>query len=301
VRTAWRKRGSSHDSSRLFLPPAYCLLPTVYCILSPILASGCLTMFVLGIDVGSGYSKAVVCEDRVLRAYGVMPSGGDYRGTGRRIAEIALEKAGLSQNDISCTVAAGYGATMVDFADRTVTDISCHATGLYHLYPSVRTVIDIGAQFSRAIRLDDSGRLANFILNEKCAGGSGKFLQVIARILHMKVEEIGDLSLTAGSPVEFTTGCAVFAESEAVSRIAEGALPADILAGIHKAMASKIINLVTRVGLRPDCAVTGGGAKDTGLVKAVEAELATPLLVAEEPQITAALGAALIAADQVSA
>ncbi len=252
--------------------------------------------FVLGIDVGSGYSKAVVLEGNEIRSYAVLPSGGDYRAAARSAAETALQKAGLSMDDIARTVAAGYGGNMSDLADQTSTDISCHAAGVHHLFPSVRTVMDIGAQYSRAIRLDNDGRIANFIMNEKCAGGSGKFLQVAARILRMNVSDIGELSLTAVKPVEFTTGCAVFAESEAVSRISEGASPADILAGIHNAMASKIVTLVTRVGLTPDCAVTGGGAKDIGLVKAIEAELGTMVFVPDEPQITAALGAAIIAA-----
>jgi predicted CoA-substrate-specific enzyme activase len=139
--------------------------------------------------------------------------------------------------------------------------------------------------------------VANFILNEKCAAGSGKFLQVIARILHIDLEEIGPLSSTSTKPVEFTTGCAVFAESEAVSRIAEGALPGDILAGVHKAIASKIANLIIRLGLQQDCALTGGGAKDAGLVKAIETELGVPVFIPENPQITAALGAALLAAE----
>jgi predicted CoA-substrate-specific enzyme activase len=190
---------------------------------------------------------------------------------------------------------------MVDFADHSLTDISCHASGIHRLFPSVQTVIDVGAQFTRAIRLDNVGRIANFILNEKCAGGSGKFLQTIARILGMDVSEIGDLSLTATKPVEFTTACAVFAESEAVSRIAEGATPADILAGLNRAMASKIVTLVTRVGFAPDCAVTGGGAKNKGLVKAIEKELEATIFVADEPQITAAFGAALIAFERLQA
>lgn len=255
--------------------------------------------YVLGIDVGSGYAKAVVLEGDVIRSYFVIPSGGDYRGAARRVAKASLEKIGLSLSDIAHTVAAGYGGNMVDFADRTSTDISCHAAGLFHLFPSVRTVMDVGAQYSRAIRLDESGRIANFIMNEKCAGGSGKFLQVAARILHMDVNDIGKLSLAATKPVEFTTGCAVFAESEAVSRISEGASPADILAGIHNAMASKIVTLVMRVGLSPDCAVTGGGAKDIGLVKAIEAELGTKVFVPDEPQISAALGAGIIASQSI--
>jgi len=254
--------------------------------------------FVLGIDVGSGYSKAVVCEDATIRSYAVMPSGGNYKEIARSVSAKALSEAGLTFNEVAYTVAAGYGASMVDFADHSLTDISCHAAGVHRFFPSVKTVIDVGAQFSRAIRLDDDGRIANFILNEKCAGGSGKFLQTIARILHMHVSEIGDLSLAASKPVEFTTACAVFAESEAVSRIAEGAAPADILAGLNKAMASKIITLVTRVSYAPDCAVTGGGAKNKGLVQAIQEELSARVFVADEPQITAAFGAALIAFER---
>ena len=249
--------------------------------------------YVLGIDIGSGYSKAVVCEDRVLKSHAVLPSGGDYKATVKAVAEAALAKLNLSLTDVSRTVATGYGAQTVEFADQTATDISCHAAGVHHLFPAARTVIDIGAQFSRAIGVNTEGRVTNFVMNEKCAGGSGKFLQVAARILHISIDEIGPLSLTAVKPVEFTTGCAVFAESEAVSRVAEGALAGDILAGIHKAMASKIVNLVVRLGLAKDCAVTGGGAKDIGLVKTIETELGVAVLVPEEPQITAALGAAL--------
>jgi (R)-2-hydroxyacyl-CoA dehydratese activating ATPase len=256
--------------------------------------------YTLGIDIGSGFSKAVICKDKAVLSYAIISSGGNYKETAGKVAEIALEKAGLSSGDISCTIATGYGAAMVDFADRSITDISCHTVGVFQLLPSVRTLIDIGAQFSKAIRLNDSGRVANFVLNEKCAGGSGKFLHVIARILHMNIEDIGDISLKSVKPVEFTTGCAVFAESEAVSRIAEGALPADILAGVHKAMASKIVNLVVRLGLTWDCAITGGGAKDRGLVRAIEKELKTDILVPDEPRITAALGAAISAAENSS-
>jgi (R)-2-hydroxyacyl-CoA dehydratese activating ATPase len=250
--------------------------------------------FTLGIDVGSGYTKAVVCEDGRLRSYRIVPSGGNYNISARAVADEALRNAGLMNAQITFTTATGYGAAMVDFADRTATDIVCHAAGVHLLLPSVMTVVDIGAQFSKAIKLDEQGRVANFVMNEKCAGGSGKFLQLIARILHIDISEIGRLSLDAVEPVDFTTSCAVFAESEAVSRIAEGASPADILAGVHKAMAAKIINLVTRVGFKEDIAITGGGAKDTGLVKTLETELGARVLVTDEPQVTAALGACLL-------
>jgi len=251
--------------------------------------------YVLGIDVGSSFSKAVVFGEGTLLSYAILPSGGNFADAARKVAREAIEKASISDADISTTTATGYGSSAVDFADRTVADISCHAAGVYHLFPSAGTVMDIGSQFCRAIKLDEDGRVTNFVQNEKCAGGSGKFLQVIARILHMNVQDIGALSLQSTNPVEFTTGCAVFAESEAVSRIAEGASPADILAGVHKAMSAKIINLIVRLGLAQDCAVTGGGAKDAGLVRALEAELDVKVLVPEEPWITAALGAALLA------
>jgi len=249
----------------------------------------------LGIDVGSGFSKAVVCEGDTMLTSALLPSGGSYRETARKVADAALEKAGIAWDAVSFRAATGYGASMVDFADLTVTDISCHASGVHRLFPSVRTVIDVGAQFSKAIRLDEGGKVVNFVLNEKCAGGSGKFLQLIARILHIEVAELGALSLRSTKPVAFTTGCAVFAESEAVSRIAEGALPEDIVAGVHKAMASKIVNLVVRVGLVEGCAVTGGGANDIGLVRTIEEEVGVKVLVPGEPQTTAAYGAALLA------
>jgi (R)-2-hydroxyacyl-CoA dehydratese activating ATPase len=250
--------------------------------------------YVLGIDIGSSFAKAVVLHDGILLSYATLPSGGNYAEAARKVAREAIEKAAVSNKQIATTIATGYGAAAVDFADRTLADISCHAAGTSYLFPSVRTVVDIGSQFCRAIKLEN-GRAINFLQNEKCASGSAKFLQVIARILHMKIEDIGALSLQSVNPVKFTTGCAVFAESEAVSRIAEGATPADILSGVHKAMSAKIVNLTIRLGLAQDCAVTGGGAKDIGLVRTLEEEWGVEVRVPEEPWITAALGAALLA------
>ena len=250
--------------------------------------------YTLGVDVGSSFAKAAVLGDGILLSHTVIPSGGNFAEAARNVSKAAINKAAISEADIASTIATGLGSATVDFADRTIADISCHAAGVFHLFPSARTVVDIGSQFCRAIKLNSDGRISNFVQNEKCAGGSGKFLQVIARILHMKIEDIGALSLQSTSPVEFTTGCAVFAESEAVSRIAEGASPADILAGVHKAMSAKIANLILRLGLAEDCVVTGGGAKDIGLIQALGVELGVNVLVAEEPWISAALGAALL-------
>jgi (R)-2-hydroxyacyl-CoA dehydratese activating ATPase len=252
-------------------------------------------MWYLGIDIGSAYSKTALCEGTELRSFAVLPSGGNYEEIGRRLVELVLEQTEISFKDVSRTVATGYGSMAISYADDTVSDIVCHAAGLHHLYPTVRTAVDVGAQFSKAIRINDDGKVVQFVMNEKCAGGSGKFLQVMARMLQRTVEDVAEIVTSVWKPVEFTTGCAVFAESEAVSRIAEGAAPEEILAGVHKAMASKISNLVTRVGLTPECALTGGGAKHRGLVEAVEWELGLAVHVAPEPRITAALGAALLA------
>jgi (R)-2-hydroxyacyl-CoA dehydratese activating ATPase len=250
--------------------------------------------YYLGVDIGSGYTKAVIFGNNSVKSYIIIPSGGNYKNTVNEAVRIALSKAKLILKDISGSIATGSGAANSGFTS-TATDISCHAAGIHFLYPSVRTVIDIGSMFSKAIRLNEEGKATNFLMNEKCAGGSGKFLQIIARILQMNIDDIGKLSLKALNPVQFTTSCAVFAESEAVSRIAEGASAGDIVAGVHNAIASKIATMVTRIGLSEDCAVTGGGAKDIGLVKSIESELKINVKVADEPQISAALGAAILA------
>jgi predicted CoA-substrate-specific enzyme activase len=255
-------------------------------------------VYVAGIDIGSAFSKAVVMAKSEIISYHVMPSGGNYKLTAEQVTGEALTKAKLSFEDIDYAVATGYGAANVSFSNQVVTDISCQGRGICYLFPSARTVIDIGGQFTRVFRVDDRGRATAFLLSEKCAAGSGRFLQVIARVLQIDLEDLGELSLKSQSEVDFNTGCAVFAESEAVSRIAEGAAKEDILAGLHRTLAAKIQTMVERLGIEPDCALVGGGAKDIGLVKSIEESLACSLLVPEEPQIVAALGAALIAEEK---
>lgn len=257
-------------------------------------------VYVAGIDIGSAFSKAVVMAEGKIISYHVMPSGGDYKLAAEQVAEAALTKAKLSLKDLAYTVATGYGAAKVSFSHQVSSDISCQGRGIFYLFPSARTVIDIGGQFTRVFKVDERGRATAFLLSEKCAAGSGRFLQVIARVLQISLEDIGELSLKSQNRVDFNTGCAVFAESEAVSRIAEGASKEDILAGLHRTLAAKIQTMVERLGIEPDCAVVGGGAKDIGLVKSIEERLAGKLLVPEEPQIVAALGAALIAEEKAA-
>jgi (R)-2-hydroxyacyl-CoA dehydratese activating ATPase len=254
--------------------------------------------FVLGIDIGSVHSKGVLLKGGEALDSFACPSAGNFQLTAEKIRETLLRRAGLESQEIARTVATGYGSQQVLYADEVKPDISCHGRGVASIFPSVRTVIDVGDLYSKVFRLDERGNVVNFVLSGKCAGGSGRLLQIIARVLQVKVEEIGELSLRSKNRVDFSTGCVVFAESEAVSRIAEGATKEDLLAGIHRALAAQLNSLVERVGVEPDLAVVGGGARDLGLVRAVEEIRGHAVLVPEEPAMTAALGAALIAAEQ---
>jgi predicted CoA-substrate-specific enzyme activase len=208
-----------------------------------------------------------------------------------------LSQVGISAKGISRTVATGYGSKLVTFADEIKPDIVCHGKGVSSLLTSVRTVIDIGDLYTKVLHIDSGGSMHNFLLSGKCAGGSGRILQVIAKVLQVKVEEIGELSLKSKKRVEFNTGCAVFAESEAISRLAEGVTKEDLLAGLHRALAAQINSLAERIGVEQDVAMVGGGARDSGLVQALREMRGHDILVPPRPHMTAALGAALIALE----
>jgi predicted CoA-substrate-specific enzyme activase len=254
----------------------------------------------MGIDIGSGTSKGVVTRDGKLQAYHLLPSGVNYRVTAQKLKEELLAKAGLLSEDIACAIATGQGAVNVAYSNKQVADIRCCAKGINNIFPSARTVIDIQGQSSQVIRLNEKGQVINFVVSEKCAAGSGRFLDIIANVLQIELKEIGPFSLKSENPVIFTTGCAVFGESEAVSRVAEGISKEDILAGVHKALADKISALVDRVGLEEDCAVSGGGGLNIGLIKKVEEKLGVQLLVPPEPQFVTALGAAIMAENEAN-
>ncbi len=251
----------------------------------------------MGLDIGSGTSKAVITKDGKLEAYHLLNSGVNYRETARRLTDELMAKAGLSLKDMTYIVATGYGAEMIPFANERVVDIRCCARGIHNIFPSVRTVIDVQAQSSQVIRLNERGQVTNFVSSERCAAGSGRFLEVIANVLQINLKDIGPLSLKSENPITFTTSCAVFGESEAISRVAEGVAKEDILAGVHKALANKISTLIDRVGLEKDCALSGGGGLDVGLVKSLEEKLGIKLLVPPQPQIVTALGAAIMAEE----
>lgn len=246
--------------------------------------------------MGAVSIKAVVIHHGKMVGASLIPSGGNYKAAAERVMAQALAAAAAELDDVGGMVITGLGAQSAPFEAPRISDISCQARGCNAFFPSARTIIDIGGQFTKAARITARGSIADFLMSEKCATGSGRFLQVIARILRIPLEEVGPLSLQSRSPVEFSTNCAVFAESETISRIAEGAEPADILAGVHRAMAAKVKMLVKRVKLETDVVLTGGGGEDAGLVQAVGHALGHRIRVPEKPRLTAAYGAALLAA-----
>ena len=262
-----------------------------------------------GLDMGSVSIKAALISEKRLIASSLIASGGNYKDGAKKVMDDVLShalipqgaregmSAGITIEQLSGLVVTGLGAESAPFSARQVSDISCQAKGCHCLFPTARTIIDIGGQFTKAAKITPQGRIADFLMSEKCATGSGRFLQVIARILHVNLDDIGPLSLQSENPVEFSTNCAVFAESETISRIAEGAKAADILAGVHKAMASKVSMLVKRLKLEPDVVLTGGGGEDAGLVQAVGDALKIKILVPDQPRLTAAFGAACLAAE----
>jgi predicted CoA-substrate-specific enzyme activase len=256
-------------------------------------------IFVLGIDIGSASSKGMILGDQKPIGSFECPSGGDFKLTAERIRKELLSQTERLERDISRTVATGYGSKLVTFADEVKPDIVCHAKGISSLLPSVRTVIDVGDLYTKVIRMDGNGSVHNFLMSGKCAGGSGRILQVIAKVLQVKVEDIGELSLKSKKRVEFNTGCAVFAESEAISRISQEVTKEDLLAGLHRALAAQINSLAERIGVEQDIAMVGGGARDIGLVQALREIRGHDILVPPYPHMTAALGAALIAMESL--
>jgi predicted CoA-substrate-specific enzyme activase len=257
-------------------------------------------MITAGIDVGSISTKAVIIEGgRILSAV-VIGSGYNARRAGQEALDLALKEAGLQADRIVGIVATGYGRNSVDFAHRTVTEITCHGLGAHFLDPAVRSVIDIGGQDSKAMALNEQGRVREFVMNDKCAAGTGRFLEVMARALEVDLEAFGRLSLKADRPAPISSVCTVFAESEVISLIAAGEKRENIIAGIHAAVAARVTAMARRIALAPPTMMTGGVAKNIGVVKALEERLGHPLHVSEMAQLTGAIGAALIMASSSS-
>jgi predicted CoA-substrate-specific enzyme activase len=210
-----------------------------------------------------------------------------------------LQEAGIELSDIKRCVATGYGRRMLDIADRTITEITCHARGAVALVPHARMVIDIGGQDSKVIAVDTGGLVAQFAMNDRCAAGTGKFLEVLARAVNVEIEEMGAMALAATESVKVTSMCATFAETEVIALLAEGCAKPVVLDGVHAAVAKRIVGLVARVGQRDPIVMTGGVARNIAAIKHIEEALNTKLIIPSHPQVAGALGAALFALDDL--
>ncbi|MDD5007944.1 MAG: acyl-CoA dehydratase activase [Syntrophorhabdaceae bacterium] len=249
-----------------------------------------------GVDIGSTMTKVVIISDRIETSL-IGPTGPEHRKLANKVMEDALDQANLRFEDLAYIVATGYGRINVPFADRQITEITCHAKGLHSLLPTVKTIVDVGGQDSKGIRIND-GRVVNFVMNDKCAAGTGRFLEIIADSLGVPLQRLGELSLTAERATPISSTCTVFAEHEVTNQLANGEPVANLVAGVHESIATRIYSLVSKLKIEKDIAVTGGGAKNIGLVRALEAKFGSPVLVPPEPLITGALGAALLGKEK---
>ncbi len=258
-----------------------------------------MAMYTMGIDIGSATSKVVILKDgKDMVAKIVVPVGAGTSGPERALAE-AFAVSGLSRDDIQRTIATGYGRIMFKDADKQVSEITCHARGVHHLFPDVRTIIDIGGQDAKVIKMSPQGIITNFVMNDKCAAGTGRFLDVMARVLEVDIDNLGDLSAQSEEAVTISSTCTVFAESEVISQLANNIKTADIAAGVHESVVRRVSGLAARLGCEPRVVFTGGVAKNYGVVRTLENSLKMPVSVSEDAQLTGALGAAILAYEEL--
>jgi len=257
-----------------------------------------------GIDVGSTTSKAVMLSDNGrVEAYSVLRNSYNLAESGEKAFQMALDRKGLSENDIAYIIATGYGRRTIDFQDEVEPEVICHARGAMELVPTCRTIIDIGGQDSKIIELDENG-IKKFQMNDKCAAGTGRYLDKLAKgILEIEVEELGELSLKSNSPISMSSQCTIFAESEIINYLSHSEPIENIAAGMHYSLVRRVIQMGKAASIRfkEDIVFSGGVARNTGMVKALEDLLGEQVIVPEDPQSTAALGVALMARERYSA
>jgi predicted CoA-substrate-specific enzyme activase len=257
-------------------------------------------MIVAGVDIGSSASKAVLLEDNKIISMGIVPTGIDGAEAGRRVMEKALTSYGLLIKDIKYIVSTGYGRVNVPFAQKNITEISCHARGINFYFPSVGTILDMGGQDCKAIRCDGQGNVLKFAMNDKCAAGTGRYLERISSALSVPIEDIGHLSQQkVEGAVSISSYCAIFAQDDVIMLVRQGKHINDILAGVCEALVERIQSLIVKLGIVEDFSICGGIAKNIGVVSRLERKLGVKAFVAPEPQIAGALGAALFAREMV--
>ena len=252
-----------------------------------------------GVDVGSTQTKAVILsEDRKIVARALINTGANVSMAAERAFREAAVSAGLAPENIAYVVGTGYGRYKVNFGNAQITEISCHARGANLLFPKTRTVIDMGGQDAKGIRVGEEGDVKDFVMNDKCAAGTGRFLSNAAETVGLSLDKIGPISLEAKKPVRLSTVCAVFVESDIMSYLAEGKTVPDILGGVHSAIAARTVALVRRVGVDPEVTFTGGVSRNIGMVRALEEKLGLPVNVCDDSHYIGAIGAAIFAVER---
>jgi len=254
-------------------------------------------LYFAGVDIGSTMTKVVLMDmDGTILSTIKGPTGPEHRQLANEVMSMALEQAKVPLKEVAYIVATGYGRLNVPFADRQITELSCHATGVYSLFPNVRIAIDIGGQDAKCMKINN-GKLVDFVMNDKCAAGTGRFLEVIAATLGIKLEDLGALSLRSTRRVSISNVCTIFAQQEIAARLSEGEKAEDIIASMHDALASRVATLARRFKIEPDVVLTGGVAKNSGMVNAMRENLGCEILVPPDPLITGAMGAAILAKE----
>lgn len=248
-----------------------------------------------GIDIGSRAAKVIIMKEGAILSTAICDTGPESVKTAYMAMDTALKGTSIGLEDFNYIVATGYGRILVPFANENFSEISCHAKGINWYFPLVRTILDMGGQDCKAIGCDGNGNVTSFIMNDKCAGGTGRFLEMIADVLNIPLENIGDLSLTSNTSIPFNTICAVFAKTDAITYLKKGVAKKDILSGLHEAISTRSYNLLKRVSIEADFAITGGISKNSGMVAKLKEKVGLNPLLCEDPQLVGALGAALFA------
>jgi len=256
-------------------------------------------MIVAGIDIGSSTSKGIVLRGEEILSFVLMLTGPQSDRMGDQVLDQALEKIGLSRKEVRNVVSTGYGRVRVPFSNEIISEIACHAKGCHFIFPKTKTILDVGGQDCKAIRVNSKGTHINFVMNDKCAAGTGRFLESMADLLKIELSEMGEVALRAKKEAKIDSTCTVFAKSEVVSLMRKGVPKEEILAGLHEAMAVRIFALLRLVKVERDFVISGGGAKNKGLVQKIEEKVGMKAFIPDEPQMTGALGAALFAWERI--
>lgn len=256
-------------------------------------------IFTLGIDIGSTTSKAVVLKNgSIVISKDLIPFGTGTEGP-EKVYQSVLNKAKISENVLSNVIVTGYGRFTFKHAKQQISEVSCHAAGMHFLMPSVRTVIDIGGQDAKALSVNKDGKLIDFVMNDKCAAGTGRFLEVMSRVLNIPIDKLGEISSRAHRPVTISSICTVFAESEVISQLASGANIEDVVAGVHRSIAKKTASLALRIQLKDNIAVSGGVALNPGIIQELSVALNRPVYTVKDAQLAGAYGAAVLGFERL--